>query len=223
MNYALLKDCIQLLEDFELATSENLEFGQDISSFQRWISQQQNILNPHAQPEWEGKENGRSADSVISTQIVHMNRYAKLYSKSAILDSDFSTQDDFIFLINLKAFGEMSKTDLIKRNIQDKPTGIQIINRLIEKGFVEQKPSAIDLRSKIIALTSSGLKALEKQMDKIRTASSLVTGNLTADEKMELIRLLNKLETFHQSIYVQNVPHEKLLSVAEETRKKCQK
>jgi hypothetical protein len=33
-----------------------------------------------------------------------MNRYAKAYSKSAIHGSEFSTQEDFVYLINLKAF-----------------------------------------------------------------------------------------------------------------------
>src|SRR5690606_39709334 len=64
------------------------------------------------------KDKGRSAESVINTLIVHMNRYAKSYSKSAIYGSDFSTQEEFIFLINLKAFGAMSKMELIKKNIR---------------------------------------------------------------------------------------------------------
>src|SRR5690554_5295977 len=90
------------------------------------------------EPYWEGKEKGRSPESVINTLIVHMNRYAKSYSKSAIYDSEFSTQEDFIYLINLKAFGAMTKMELIKKNIQEKPVGMQIINRLIENGWVDQ-------------------------------------------------------------------------------------
>jgi hypothetical protein len=54
--------------------------------------------------------------------------------------------------------------------------------------------------------------ALEKQMDKIRQATSIVTGNLLHHEKMELIRLLNKLDDFHQSIYDKNIDTENLLS-----------
>jgi hypothetical protein len=61
------------------------------------------------------KENGRSPESVISTLLVHMNRYAKTYSKSAIAGSGFNTQEEFIYLINLKAFGSMTKMELIKK------------------------------------------------------------------------------------------------------------
>ena len=86
-------------------------------------------------------------ESVISTLLVHLNRYAKSYSKSAIHNFVFTTQDEFIFLITLKTFGNMSKMELIKRNVQDKPNGIQIINRFVKQGFINQENDLIDKRS----------------------------------------------------------------------------
>lgn len=127
MNYGLLKDIIDLVEQYELENSKTNEIT--VNGFGRWIAC--NLEENGVEPDWEGKENGRSPESVINTLIVHMNRYAKSYSKSAIIDSDFSTQEDFIFLINLKAFGEMTKMELIKKNVQEKPAGMQIINRLM--------------------------------------------------------------------------------------------
>jgi len=119
-----------------------------------------------------------------------------------------------IFLINLKAFGEMTKMELIKKNVQEKPAGMQIINRLIAQKWVAQKDSKTDKRSKVISITDKGLKALDAQMDKIRQATSIVTGDLTYNEKMELIRLLNKLNDFHQPIYDKNIEPENLLKEA---------
>jgi hypothetical protein len=46
---------------------------------------------------------------LLAPLLVHMNRYAKTYSKSAIAGSGFNTQEEFIYLINLKAFGSMTK------------------------------------------------------------------------------------------------------------------
>lgn len=146
--------------------------------------------------------------------IVHLNRYAKSYSKSAIFGSNFSTQEDFTYLINLKAFGEMSKMDLIKKNVHEKPVGMQIINRLINQGWIEQRNSKIDKRSKVISISEAGLEALGNQMDKIRKATAIVTGNLSQNEKMELIRLLNKLDDFHRQIYNKNIDTENLLEEA---------
>jgi DNA-binding MarR family transcriptional regulator len=212
MNYGLIKGVLDLVQEFEIETNNNNHFETSVEGFKNWISVNNNtVIN---EPNWEGKENGRSAESVINTLIVHMNRYAKSYSKSAIVGSDFSTQEDFIYLINLKAFGEMSKMDLIKKNVHEKPVGMQIINRLIKQGWVEQRNSKTDKRSKVISISETGLQALENQMDKIRQATSIVTGNLSQNEKMELIRLLNKLDNFHQPIYDRNIDTEKLLEEA---------
>jgi len=212
MNYGLIKNILDLVQEFEIETNNNNHFETSIEGFKNWISTNNNtIVN---EPNWEGKENGRSAESVINTLIVHMNRYAKSYSKSAIVGSDFSTQEDFIYLINLKAFGEMSKMDLIKKNVHEKPVGMQIINRLINQGWIEQRNSKTDKRSKVISISETGLQALGNQMDKIRQATSIVTGNLSQNEKMELIRLLNKLDDFHQPIYDRNIDTDNLLSEA---------
>ncbi|KMQ71905.1 MarR family winged helix-turn-helix transcriptional regulator [Chryseobacterium koreense] len=212
MNYRLIEDVIELVRQFEIENKDTNNYEVSIEGFKNWILRNSGTVSH--EPDWEGKENGRSAESVISTLLVHLNRYAKSYSKSAILGSDFSTQDDFIYLINLKAFGEMLKMDLIKKNVHEKPVGMQIINRLIHLGWIEQRESTTDKRSKVISITQKGLTALENQMNKIRTATTVVTGNLSENEKMELIRLLHKLDDFHQQIYEKNKKTEQLLDEA---------
>lgn len=211
MKYSILLDIINLLEEFETENSIQKKYPNDIEGFKEWISENYKPEDLNNEPYWEGKENGRSAESVINTLIVHMNRYAKNYSKSAIFGSDFSTQEDFIYLINLKAFGEMSKMELIKKNVHEKPAGMQIINRLISQGWVNQTASEIDKRSKVLKINNKGLTVLENQMDKIRKATVVVAGDLTRNEKIELIKLLNKLNNFHQSIYEKNIETENLL------------
>lgn len=212
MDYNLLKDVIDMVEEFEKEADRTNNMELSVDGYKKWIADSISEVSVEKEPDWEGKENGRSPESVINTLIVHMNRYAKSYSKSAIFDSNFSTQEDFIFLINLKVFGEMTKMELIKKNVQEKPAGMQIINRLIAQKWVAQKDSKTDKRSKIISITPKGLKALEDQMDKIRQATHIVTGNLSRSEKMELIRLLNKLNDFHLPIYEKNIESENLLA-----------
>lgn len=209
MNYQLIKEVVDLVEQYE--QGNRTRSNSSVEDFIHWIVTNNTILDSKEEPDWEGKEKGRSADSVINTLLIHMNRYAKSYSKSAIFGSNFSTQEDFIFLINLKAFGEMTKMELIKKNVQEKPSGMQIINRLIAQNFVEQNRSSLDKRSRVISITQEGLEALDTQMDKIRQATKIVTGNLNHIEKMELIRLLNKLNDFHLPIYEQNIDSENLL------------
>ncbi|AQX51360.1 MULTISPECIES: MarR family winged helix-turn-helix transcriptional regulator [Elizabethkingia] len=211
MDYTLLKDTIKLVEQFEAELQKSNQYDHNIESFKRWVADQITEEQSFTEPYWEGKENKRTPESAISTLIVHMNRYAKTYSKSAMYGSAFSTQEEFIYLINLRAFGGMTKMELIKKNIQEKPAGIQIINRLLQQGWIEQSDSSKDKRSKIIQITTQGLHALDAQMNKIRQATQIVAGNLTRKEKMKLIELLNKLNEFHHPIFTQNIETSELL------------
>ncbi|WP_281636025.1 MarR family winged helix-turn-helix transcriptional regulator [Flavobacterium marginilacus] len=214
MNYNLLKDVVGLVQEFEEASISSNLYTDDLKGFKDWICRRCENDIKNQEPYWEGKENGRSPESVINTLIVHMNRYAKSYSKSAIYGSEFSTQEDFIYLINLKAFGSMSKMELIKKNIQDKPTGMKVIDRLIQKDWVDQVDSEFDKRSKVITITDNGRMALEKQMDKIRQATNVVTGDLSSIEKLQLISLLQKLDHFHKPLYHNNSDSSQLLNIA---------
>lgn len=214
MNYIFIKDILDLVEEFEVQNVGLKKSTVTVEDFKKWISTNYEPQSLIDEPDWEAKEKGRTPESVINTLIVHMNRYAKSYSKSAIFGSDFSSQEDFIYLINLKAFGEITKMDLIKKNVHEKPVGMQVINRLIGKGWVEQADSKTDKRSKVLKITQKGIQTLEGQMDKIRRATEIVTGDLTKNEKMELIRLLNKLNDFHRMIYDKNIEPEYLLDKA---------
>ena len=210
MNYQLLKDLIGLVEQFETKENSNI-YTQDIQGFKNWIVAHHQSEAISLNIDWEGKDHGRSAESVISTLIVHLNRFAKNYSKAAIQHSKFATQDEFIYLINLKALGEMTKMELIKKNCHDKPAGIQIINRLIKQGWVQQIHSTKDRRSKLVSITALGIKTLEAQMQKIRHATQIVSGNLSSYEKQQLIYLLQKLEQFHYPIYLQEMEKDNFL------------
>ena len=220
MNYDLMKDVLSLVKSFDIQNQKRTEYDTNVEGFKRWIANSVDLEGKMIETDWEAKEHGRSPESVINTLILHLNRYANNYSKSAIYNSDFSTQADFIYLINLKAFGTMTKMALIKKNVQEKSVGIQIINRLIHQGWVDQTDSELDKRSKLIGINVKGLEALEMQMDKVRIASEIVTGDLTYNEKMQLITILKKLNDFHHPIYLRNLDPSKLLDeVMEEVNK----
>jgi len=57
---------------------------------------------------------------------------------------------------------------------------------------------------------------LEQHMNKIRMATEIVTGNLTYHEKMELIKILNKLDRFHYPIFSKNIDSKDLIKTVYE-------
>ncbi|RPD42975.1 MarR family winged helix-turn-helix transcriptional regulator [Chitinophaga barathri] len=212
MDYNFIKDILDLINQYDHANLNRSLHKNDVEDFKKWIvdSYKEEHIQSF-QPDWEGKMTGRSPESVIASHIVHMNRFGKNYFKSAMHGSEFSSQDDVIYLIVLKFSKNMTKIDLIKKNVHEKPAGMQIINRLIAKGWVKQTTSEIDKRSKVINITPLGLGVLDRLLIKVRQATNIVCGDLTAGEKLELIRLLNKLNDFHQPIYDKNIDTENLL------------
>ncbi|PTS99694.1 MarR family transcriptional regulator [Pedobacter sp. HMWF019] len=195
MLYDLINELVTLVKTYE---KESVHTTHDLNTFRQWLNQQAKNSDLVPEPEWEGKSNGRTADSVINTSLVHLYRYAKLHAKAAIANTSFSTPDDFIYLISLVSFGSMTKTSLIKLNIHEKSAGIQIINRLIKNGLVEQHALDSDKRNKMIHITQKGKQLLDQSMQNIRKASISVTEPLSYSEKMNLISILLKLEKFHQ-------------------------
>lgn len=198
MNYKLIGEVLALLESFE--ESDQKTYSQNLGGFREWLCCQDDVLDFKSESVWDGKEDGRSSDSVICTLITKLSRYSRIYGKLAIANSEFTTQEEFIYLINLRVNGAMTKMELIRQNVHQKPVGIQIIGRLLKRGWIEQEESTSDRRSKVIHLTDSGLKALEKQMPEIRRASSVVCGDLTQVERQEFIRLMTRLDNFHESV-----------------------
>ncbi len=197
MYYDLITELVKLVKVYELESDDH---KQDVHLFGHWLNEYiKREGNPSVlEPDWIGKAKGRSADSVINTALVRLYRYAKLQAKAAITNTSFSTPDDFIYLISLVSFGSMTKTALIKLNVHEKSAGIQIINRLISHGLVEQSPVETDKRNRMIHITEKGTKLLNDSMQNIKTATNNVTEPLTYQEKMDLIRLLSKLESFHE-------------------------
>jgi DNA-binding MarR family transcriptional regulator len=210
MKYEIIKDAINLVEQFEAENSKSTRYPVNIEGFKKWMAN--TFRNESSEePEWEGKLAGRSAESVVATLVVHMNRYAKNYFRAALTGSEFSSQDDVIYLIVLRFSAPLTKMELIKKNVHDKPAGMQIINRLIAKGWAGQKDSEQDKRSKLISITPKGVQALDEVMAKVRQATDIVSAKLSETEKMQLISILNKLDQFHQDIYDKNYDAAELL------------
>jgi len=198
MMYKLINQLLELVEEYENAGKPDNE---DVDLFGRWLYERNQLdkSSEQSEPEWTGKANGRTAESVINTSLVHLYRYSRLHAKAAISDSNFATPDELIYLINLSAYGDMTKTALIRLNVHEKSAGIQIINRLISNGLVEQSAGEQDKRNKIISITETGIQALENSMSKFRQASIEVVSGITQDEKFELVRILTKMENYHSN------------------------
>jgi DNA-binding MarR family transcriptional regulator len=76
----------------------------------------------------------------------------------------------------------------------------EMIDRLVEDGFVERKPDSEDRRVKRLCLTESGRDRAEYMLKQLTAILERMFINLDTGEKEELIRLLDKLTGFDSRV-----------------------
>jgi len=149
----------------------------------------------------------RSTSIDISILIVLMYHYAKGYIKKALRDSFLQTPDEFSFLITLMTYDNLTKSELITKQVMEKTSGSEVIRRLIKKGLIVESADENDKRSIRISITRSGKEEILKILPLMSEVSEIVVGNLTAEEINTLSYLLKKLDYFHNDIYINKRGH----------------
>jgi len=148
------------------------------------------------------------SDTDISILIVLLFRYAKGYIKKALKESVIHTADEFSFLITLMTYESLNKTELIQKQVMEKTSGTEIINRLLRQGLIQQFNDEHDKRSIRVKITSVGRMELLKILPHMQTVSQVVSGNLNETEKLTLAFMLRKLEHYHNDIFINKKEHD---------------
>jgi DNA-binding MarR family transcriptional regulator len=143
-----------------------------------------------------------SAPRDISILIVLMNRYAKWYIKKVLRDSLLQTPDEFSFLISLMTYDSLNKSELINKQIMEKTSGTEVINRLVKRGMIFETADQNDKRSIRVSITKSGREEILRILPLMSKVTEIVVGNLNGEEINTLSYLLKKLDYFHNDIYI---------------------
>lgn len=148
------------------------------------------------------KNEYRNTFSDISILIVLMNHYAKWYIKKVLVDSNLQTQDEFSFLITLMTYDNLTKSELITKQVMEKTSGSEVIRRLIKRGMIAEAADKNDKRSIRISITQYGREEILKMLPLMSKVTKIVAGNLSTEEINTLSYLLKKLDYFHSDIYI---------------------
>ena len=172
----------------------------DLAAFHRWaLARGVTQAAPGAD-----ESAAEGLEGVIAQRIGTLGRYASRYIKR--LGGEMSDMNEFGYLAYLREVGELTKTQLIERNIHEKTTGTEIIRRLLHKGLVREYPNPHDQRSKLLALTPAGIAHFDRHLDTIYAIAQLVCGPLDAQEKYTLMALLDKLDHYHWDLHQRGEP-----------------
>ena len=211
--YDLIKYFIDKVEAYDKAQTDTESLS--VEGFNDWMFKQfldkKNEVNPKIEQEHHKKN---EVNINLSSLVGTLYRYVKTYSKKAFENSIIQNIDEFTYLAFLITYGKMTKSELISRNVHEKTTGMEIIRRLIGYGFVVQSDDAQDKRSQNVEITEGGRIEIMKLFQEMTKVSTIVSGNLTEQEKMILSYLLNKLDGFHRHIY-DHEKHDNLDSLME--------
>lgn len=183
-----------LLDEADQFSRETPGKTADLAAFGAWLQRRH---TPARKAPAGPPGSGETTESVIGKLLVFLNRYAKAYSKKLLEGSALGSSDEFVFLIYLLNRGKTTKTELIEAARLEKPTGMEIMRRLLQLGFIAQEDHETDKRSRNIQLTDAGRAALFECLGRFDQLAHLLSGNLDDAEKTELLRLLQKLEDFH--------------------------
>ena len=78
-----------------------------------------------------------------------------MLEKKALEKTPLQTLEEFTYLATLLQ-SPMTKTQLINQHIQEKTTGMAVIQRLIKQNWVKQSENTADGRSQIVEITAEG-------------------------------------------------------------------
>ncbi|OCK52930.1 MarR family transcriptional regulator [Chryseobacterium sp. CBo1] len=140
-------------------------------------------------------------ENEICKQVLLLGRYSKLLIRKGLGDFPELANEEFTYLYRLKDEPFLTKIQLIEKNGHEKQTGTQIIKRLLEAGFLEEKNDKDDKRSKRLNLTKKGEEIFHASVSNVNLISKILSGKLDKVEKNEFLRILKKLNEFHYHIY----------------------
>ncbi len=189
-SYKLLSELIPLVEEFE-ETNQKM----DMKTFLQYASQKNKASSSKVIP--LDKEM-QMLNNQLGFFLNYLFRFFKGYTKIALRNSPVSTADDFIFLATLSREISMRKTDLIKNNMMETPSGIEVIKRLLKHKLVSELPDADDKRSIRLKVTESGKKELHIIFNEMNKVGNVLVGKLSITEIKQLHSLMEKLFTHHQ-------------------------
>jgi MarR family transcriptional regulator, lower aerobic nicotinate degradation pathway regulator len=207
MNYDLLKEIVVNLERFE---HENESKNGSLKDFGVWLSEQQNadyqsnngVMDVSNLVPDDVKITAEQPEAVIGKLLTFLSRYLKIYFKKGLEGSILTTGDDFSYLATLLTKGSLTKTELILLSAHEKTSGMEVIKRLLINELIEQTDDKQDKRSKRISLTQKGMGVLMQSFVAMEKVGKITSGDLTNQEKNQLVYLLKKLDNFHNDIYL---------------------
>ena len=195
-----MRSYLELIEKWEdfLKSNKNgslSEFGDFLIAKTKSDSKNKNELEDYFRS--NDNDFGYSdSNSEASYLIWRLNKFSKGYIKELFDKLDITNQDEFAILSHVDYLKECSKKVAITDNLVEISTGIDIIKRLVKKGYLCERQNPNDKRENLIRLTNQGKEKLTAIYIGFTTVPDILI-NITQEEKLKLVEILKKLDKAH--------------------------
>ena len=200
MDFDLLTNIIEAYKTYQLSAGTKKKSS--VSDFAAWVNEQTYQKEKAKNTPLTENIGNYDLEVKISTLVICLNRYSRLLIKKGLIKFPQLVSEDFTYLYTLMDVESMTKIQLIEKNVHEKPTGLEVIKRLLKHGLVDERNDEIDKRSKRVFLTDKGKSLFFATVEQMNKVAMIVCGNLTQNEKKQFYTLLKKLDDFHNPIYL---------------------
>jgi len=192
-------DLLQQVKEFE--SSQAYKPNANLDDFRVWMNDKKYADESPTKLFKNENHQVSFTENEICKQVLLLGRYSKLLIRKGLGEFPQLANEEFTYLYRLKDEPFLTKIQLIEKNGHEKQTGTQIIKRLLEAGFLEEKNDEEDKRSKRLNLTTKGDEIFHASVSNVNLTSRILSGELNDDEKAEFLKTLKKLNDFHSHIY----------------------
>ncbi len=144
-------------------------------------------------------------DIVLESQIARaagrLSKFVELELKNLAITIEMDTVEEIWYLGASLELKNPTKSDIIHHCISEFSSGIGVINRLINKKYLEEYPDEFDKRAKRLRITTKGKEKLFNVYPILENLVCDIYSPLTDDEKEIFYQILGKLEKHHQQKY----------------------
>ena len=165
-------------------------------------------LATHQQQKNEGPLTGGvvppTSEGLLLKMIGRIHRLNMSYANNAIENTGIKQVEEFGILLTVQQERNPKKSEVIYANLFELSSGTDMLNRLIKRGLIKEYDDKDDKRSKRIELTAAGMKAIELCTARMRKVASMMTIDLSEDDKQLCIQLLKNIEVKYSGLWQQN-------------------
>ncbi len=199
-----MDEIIELLQYWKSYSDKGL--GSNLGRFGLWLNEQKNqAKNTEVPNEFQVSPNIK-----IGFLLGHIMAFGEIWTKLAFRDLPIQHFHDFGTLRFIEAQINPTKKEIAEDSFMEQSSCFEALKRMTKNGLIKDETDKHDKRVKRVKITQKGKKILEKATHQSMVLSDLLVGDLTEDEKLQLITLLEKLGSFHIDLYT-NTSKEKVI------------